>query len=65
MEEKLDFSLPDKKPKRNAASAICIVLLLLLVGLVSADLFVALSPKQGHQTARRQTRPKKPVPPGR
>ncbi|MHC4623394.1 MAG: peptidylprolyl isomerase [Planctomycetota bacterium] len=46
MEEKLDFSLPDKKRKRNASNTICILLLLIVTGLISANLFVALSPKQ-------------------
>ncbi|MHC4617657.1 MAG: peptidylprolyl isomerase [Planctomycetota bacterium] len=46
MEEKLDFSLPDKKQKRNASNAICILLLLVVTGLISANLFVALSHRQ-------------------
>ena len=46
MEEKLDFSLPDKKQKRKVSSAICIVLLLILVGLTAANLFIALAPKE-------------------
>jgi peptidyl-prolyl cis-trans isomerase C len=46
MDEKLDFSLPDKKQKRNVSNVISILLLLILVGLTTANLFVALSPKE-------------------
>jgi len=46
MEEKLDFSLPGKRQKRNVSNAVCIVLFLVLVALVSADLFVGLSERK-------------------
>jgi len=38
MEEKLDFSLPEKKPRSPAANWILIVLLLILIGLTAANL---------------------------
>jgi len=43
MEEKLDFSLPEKKQKRSAATVVTIILLLILVGLMSANVFIVLS----------------------
>jgi len=43
MEEKLDFSLPEKKQKKTISSGIIIVLLLILTGLVSVDLILSLS----------------------
>jgi hypothetical protein len=46
MEEKLDFSLPEKKQKSSLTAKITILLLLILVGLVLANLFVK-SPSQG------------------
>ncbi len=39
MENKLDFSLPEKKTKKSAASFITIILLLVLIGLVSYNDF--------------------------
>jgi len=39
MEEKLDFSLPDKKQKTSFASRLVIVLLLILIALWAANLF--------------------------
>ncbi|MBN2588294.1 MAG: hypothetical protein JXA96_00400 [Sedimentisphaerales bacterium] len=39
MENKLDFSLPQKKTKNSAASFIIIILLLVLIGLVSINVF--------------------------
>jgi len=43
MEEKLDFSLPEKKQKQAISSGVIIVLLLILTGLVSVDLIFSLS----------------------
>ncbi len=40
MEEKLDFSLPDKKQKTTFASRTVIILLLILITLGSANLFI-------------------------
>lgn len=40
MEEKLDFSLPEKKTKSSATAKITILLLLILVGLALANLFM-------------------------
>jgi len=65
MEEKLDFSLPDKKQKPTFASRTVIILLLILIALGSANLFIksgsrrlpaentasALSPEQTKQLA--------------
>jgi len=45
MEEKLDFSLPEKKQKKAISSGVIIVLLLILTGLVSVDLILSLSGK--------------------
>ncbi len=39
MEDKLDFSLPQKKTKKSFASFFTIILLLVLIGLVSIDVF--------------------------
>jgi peptidyl-prolyl cis-trans isomerase C len=46
MEEKLDFSLPDKKQKRNVSNVIAILLLLILVALAVVTIYVVLLPKQ-------------------
>jgi len=43
MEEKLDFSLPEKKQKKSRASGVIIVLLLILILLSSVDLISSLS----------------------
>lgn len=40
MEEKLDFSLPEKKQRRSAANGIIIVLLLILIALAAVNLMV-------------------------
>ena len=40
MEEKLDFSLPEKKRKSSFASGIVVILLLILIGLTIANLFM-------------------------
>ncbi len=46
MEEKLDFSLPEKKHKSAAASWSMIVLLLILIGLTTANLALKLSERE-------------------
>jgi hypothetical protein len=43
MEEKLDFSLPEKKQKNTVASKLSIILLLILIALTLANLLIALS----------------------
>lgn len=43
MAEKLNFTLPEKKPKGSAAGALTVLLLIVLVALVGANLYVALS----------------------
>ena len=43
MEEKLDFSLPEKKQKNATTSWVLIILLLILTGLASVDLILSLS----------------------
>ncbi|MHC4394191.1 MAG: peptidylprolyl isomerase [Planctomycetota bacterium] len=43
MEEKLNFSLPEKKQKNATTSWLLIILLLILTGLVSVDLILSLS----------------------
>ncbi|MHC4475649.1 MAG: peptidyl-prolyl cis-trans isomerase [Planctomycetota bacterium] len=45
MEEKLDFSLPEKKRKGALATGLSIVLLLVLAALTAANLYVSLSDK--------------------
>ena len=45
METKLDFSLPEKKAKKSVASFFTIILLLVLIGLVSINVFVKPSGK--------------------
>ncbi len=40
MEEKLDFSLPEKKQKNSFVSGLVIILLLILIGLTAANLLV-------------------------
>ncbi len=47
MEEKLDFSLPEKKRRNTVGIRVCILLLLVLVGLASANLFVLVSGSGG------------------
>jgi len=47
MEEKLDFSLPEKREKSGIATRIPIVLLLILVSLMLVNLFVVTSQKEG------------------
>ncbi|HUW18200.1 MAG TPA: peptidyl-prolyl cis-trans isomerase [Sedimentisphaerales bacterium] len=45
MEEKLDFSLPEKKQRNSFPTVLLVLLLLILVGLTSAVLFVVMSRK--------------------
>jgi len=45
MEEKLDFSLPEKKQRNTIANKISIILLLILVALTTADLLIGPSEK--------------------
>lgn len=40
MDNKLDFSLPEKKAKKSTAAAVTIILLLILIGIMSYGLFV-------------------------
>jgi peptidyl-prolyl cis-trans isomerase C len=54
MEEKLDFSLPEKKQKGSIANKIAIILLLILVGLALANLLISLKPRDSIQ--KTQTR---------
>jgi hypothetical protein len=42
MEEKLDFSIPEKKQKSSTATKLLVVLALVLVGLALANLLTAL-----------------------
>jgi len=49
MEEKLDFSLPQRDKARKRAGVFSIILLLILVALVSVDLLVSLSAGSGGQ----------------
>ncbi len=44
MGEKLDFSLPEKKPRGSAAGVLMVLLLLVVAALTAVNLFVALSP---------------------
>jgi hypothetical protein len=43
MAEKLDFSLPERKPRGSAGGAFTVLLLLVLIALAAANLVVALS----------------------
>ena len=52
MEEKLDFSLPDKKRKGSIANKITVILLLILVGLGLANLLISLKPRESIQQTR-------------
>ncbi len=46
MAEKLNFTLPEKKPKGSAAGALTVLLLIVLVALVGTNLYVTLSGKK-------------------
>jgi hypothetical protein len=53
MENKLDFSLPEKKVKTSYAAYVSIILLLILIGLTSVNLFV--KPSQKASSSNRTT----------
>jgi len=46
MAEKLNFTLPEKKPRGSAAGALTVLLLIVLVALAGANLYVTLSGKK-------------------
>jgi peptidyl-prolyl cis-trans isomerase C len=52
MEEKLDFSLPEKKQKGSIVNKIAVILLLILVGLGLANLLISLKPQDSIQQTR-------------
>ncbi len=52
MEEKLDFSLPEKKRKGAIVNKITVILMLILVGLGLANLLIALNPRKSIQQTR-------------
>lgn len=52
MEEKLNFSLPDRKQKSSVSNKIAIILLLLVAGLGVANLLIVLSPRDSVPTVR-------------
>ncbi|MCP4610303.1 MAG: hypothetical protein GY845_16455 [Planctomycetes bacterium] len=52
MEEKLNFSLPDKKQKGSIVSKTAVILLLILVGLGLANLLITLKPQESIQQAQ-------------
>jgi len=52
MEEKLNFSLPDKKQKGSIISKTAVILLLILVGLGLTNLLIALKPRESIQQAQ-------------
>lgn len=54
MEEKLDFSLPERKQKGSLVNKITVILLLALVGLALANLLITLKPRDSIQQARTQ-----------
>jgi peptidyl-prolyl cis-trans isomerase C len=62
MEEKLDFSLPERKQKTSIANKMAVILLLILVGLGLANLLMALSSRdyvpqeQAHGLSAEQTK---------
>ena len=49
MEEKLDFSLPEKKRKGSIVNKIAVILMLILIGLGLANLLIALKPQDSIQ----------------
>jgi len=53
MEEKLDFSLPDKKRETSFASAAVIILLLVLTGLTAANFFIRPLNRSSYSAVRR------------
>ena len=52
MEEKLNFSLPEKKQKGSIVNKIAVILLLILVGLGLTNLLIALKPRESIQQAQ-------------
>lgn len=52
MEEKLNFSLPEKKQKGSIASKTAVILLLILAGLGLTNLLIALKPRESIQQAQ-------------
>ena len=56
MEDKLDFSLPNKKQKNSFAPGVVIILLLILIGLTIANLLVR-PLRQGHYLANAVSSP--------
>jgi peptidyl-prolyl cis-trans isomerase C len=52
MEEKLDFSLPDKKQEGSIVNKIVIILMLILVGIGLANLLISLKPQSAIQQVR-------------
>ncbi|MDT8300042.1 MAG: peptidyl-prolyl cis-trans isomerase [Sedimentisphaerales bacterium] len=52
MEEKLNFSLPNKKQKGSNVSKTAVILLLILVGLGLTNLLIALKPRESIQQAQ-------------
>ena len=52
MAEKLDFSLPQKKPRGSVAGVLTVLLLLVLVALAAANLSVALKGSPSDSTAK-------------
>ena len=55
MAEKLDFSLPQKKPQGSATGALTVVLLLVLVGLAAANLSSHVSGREPSPSAVAET----------
>lgn len=54
MEEKLNFSLPERKQKGSIVNKITVILLLILVGLALANLLITLKPRDSIQQSRTQ-----------
>ena len=54
MEEKLDFSLPERKQKGSLANKISVVLLLILVVLALVNLLIAIKPQDANHQVQRQ-----------
>lgn len=52
MEEKLNFSLPEKKQKGSVVNKTAVILLLILVGLGLTNLLIALKPRESIQQAQ-------------
>ena len=54
MEEKLDFSLPQRKQKGSFVNKISVILLIILIGLALVNLLIAIKPKDTIQQAQSQ-----------